>query len=127
MEKSDWFYYSVKYVYDNGLMPALNEMTFGPYENLARAQFAVILYRMNGSPDMEYTNKFPDVADNQWYTDAILWASDIGVVTGYGNTGKFGSEDNINREQLTVMMYQYANYLGYDTSARVNFDYFVDV
>ena len=127
MEKSDWFYYSVKYVYDNGLMPALNETTFGPYENLARAQFAVILYRMNGSPDMEYTSKFPDVADNQWYTDAILWASDIGVVTGYGNTGKFGSGDSINREQLTVMMYQYANYLGYDTSARVNFDYFVDV
>ncbi|WP_408611322.1 S-layer homology domain-containing protein, partial [Faecalitalea cylindroides] len=53
--------------------------------------------------------------------------NEAGVVGGYTDTGKFGPGDNINREQLTVMMYQYANYLGYDTSARVNFDYFVDV
>ena len=123
---TDWFYESVKYVYDNGLMTGLNETTFGPYENLARAQFAVILHRMNGSPDMEYTNKFPDVADNQWYTDAILWASDIGVVTGYEDTGKFGPGDNINREQMAVMMYRYANYLGYDTSARANISKYTD-
>ena len=123
---TDWFYESVKYVYDNGLMTGLNETTFGPYENLARAQFAVILHRMNGSPDMEYTNKFPDVADNQWYTDAILWASDIGVVTGYEDTGKFGPGDNINREQMAVMMYRYANYLGYDTSARADISKYTD-
>ena len=122
----DWFYNSVKYVYDNGLMTGLNETTFGPYENLARAQFAVILHRMNGSPDIEYTNKFPDVADNQWYTDAILWASDIGVVTGYEDTGKFGPGDNINREQMAVMMYRYANYLGYDTSARADISKYTD-
>ena len=122
----DWFYESVRYVYDNELMTGLNETTFGPYENLARAQFAVILHRMNGSPDMEYTNKFPDVADNQWYTDAILWASDIGVVTGYEDTGKFGPGDNINREQMAVMMYRYANYLGYDTSARADISKYTD-
>ena len=123
---TDWFYESIKYVYDNELMTGLNETTFGPYENLARAQFAVILHRMNGSPDIEYTNKFPDVADNQWYTDAILWASDIGVVTGYEDTGKFGPGDNINREQMAVMMYRYANYLGYDTSARANISKYTD-
>ena len=123
---SDWFYYSVKYVYDNRLMTGLNETTFGPYENLARAQFVVILHRMNGSPDMEYTNKFPDVADNQWYTDAILWANEAGVVGGYTDTGKFGSGDNINREQMAVMMYRYANYLGYDTSTRADISKYTD-
>lgn len=123
---TDWFYESVKYVYDNGLMTGLNETTFGPYENLARAQFAVILHRMNGSPDMEYTNKFPDVADNQWYTDAILWANEAGVVGGYTDTGKFGPGDNINREQMAVMMYRYANYLGYDTSARADISKYTD-
>ena len=122
----DWFYESVKYVYDNGLMTGLNETTFGPYENLARAQFAVILHRVNGSPDMEYTNKFPDVADNQWYTDAILWANEAGVVGGYTDTGKFGPGDNINREQMAVMMYRYANYLGYDTSARADISKYTD-
>ena len=123
---TQWFHESVKYVYDNGLMTGLNETTFGPYENLARAQFAVILHRMNGSPDMEYTNKFPDVADNQWYTDAILWANEAGVVGGYTDTGKFGPGDNINREQMAVMMYRYANYLGYDTSASADFSKFKD-
>ncbi|MDB7952894.1 RICIN domain-containing protein [Faecalitalea cylindroides] len=122
----NWFYESVKYVYDNGLMTGLNETTFGPYESLARAQFAVILHRMNGSPDIEYTNKFPDVADNQWYTDAILWANEAGVVGGYTDTGKFGPGDNINREQMAVMMYRYANYLGYDTSARADISKYTD-
>ncbi len=122
----DWFYESVRYVYDNELMTGLNETTFGPYENLARAQFAVILHRMNGSPDIEYTNKFPDVADNQWYTDAILWANEAGVVGGYTDTGKFGPGDNINREQMAVMMYRYANYLGYDTSARADISKYTD-
>ena len=126
IESTDWFYESVKYVYDNGLMTGLNETTFGPYENLARAQFAVILHRMNGSPDIEYTNKFPDVADNQWYTDAILWANEAGVVGGYTDTGKFGPGDNINREQMAVMMYRYANYLGYDTSARADISKYTD-
>ena len=104
----------------------MNETTFGPYENLARAQFAVILHRMNGSPDIEYTNKFPDVADNQWYTYAILWANEAGVVGGYTDTGKFGPGDNINREQMAVMMYRYANYLGYDTSARADISKYTD-
>ena len=122
----DWFYESVRYVYDNELMTGLNETTFGPYENLARAQFAVILHRMNGSPDIEYTNKFPDVADNQWYTDAILWANEAGVVGGYTDTGKFGPGDNINREQMAVMMYRYANYLRYDTSARADISKYTD-
>ena len=122
----NWFHDSVKYVYENSLMTGLNETTFGPYENLARAQFAVILHRMNGQPSIEYTNKFPDVVAGQWYTDAILWANDIGVVTGYSNTGLFGTGDQINREQMAVMMYRYAQYKGYDTSASADFSKFND-
>ena len=78
-----WFYDYIKYVNDQGLMTGLDATTFGPTENLARAQFATILYRMNNEPSVQYTNKFPDVADGQWYTDAILWASNAGIVTGY--------------------------------------------
>ena len=126
IQQSDWFYDSISYVYNNDLMTGLNETTFGPYENLARAQFAVILHRMNGQPSVVYTNKFPDVATGQWYTDAILWANDIGVVTGYSNTGLFGTGDQINREQMAVMMYRYAQYKGYDTSASADFSKFND-
>lgn len=121
-----WFYDYVKYVNDQGLMTGLDATTFGPTENLARAQFATILYRMNNEPSVQYTNKFPDVADGQWYTDAILWASNAGIVTGYSDTGKFGPADPINREQIAVMMYRYANYLGYDTKKQQKLYIFYD-
>ena len=115
---NDWFYSSVMYVNKNGLMTGLNETEFGPVQSLARAQFAMILYRMNGSPAVDYTNKFKDVAAGIWYTDPIMWASNKGVVTGYSN-GNFGPGDNINREQMAVMMYRYAKTQGYDVSASV--------
>nr|WP_288702908.1 S-layer homology domain-containing protein [uncultured Dorea sp.] len=115
---NDWFYSSVMYVNKNGLMTGLNETEFGPVQSLARAQFAMILYRMNGSPAVDYTNKFKDVSAGIWYTDPIMWASNKGVVTGYSN-GNFGPGDNINREQMAVMMYRYAKTQGYDVSASV--------
>ena len=115
---NDWFYSSVMYVNKNGLMTGLNETEFGPVQSLARAQFAMILYRMNGSPAVDYTNKFKDVSSGIWYTDPIMWASNKGVVTGYSN-GNFGPGDNINREQMAVMMYRYAKTQGYDVSASV--------
>ncbi len=122
---NDWFYSSVMYVNKNGLMTGLNETEFGPVQSLARAQFAMILYRMNGSPAVDYTNKFKDVSAGIWYTDPIMWASNKGVVTGYSN-GNFGPGDNINREQMAVMMYRYAKTQGYDVSASVELGNYKD-
>ena len=115
--KGDWYYDAVYYNYFEGIMTGLNDTHFGPADSLARAQFAVILYRMNDEPDVEYKATFPDVADGVWYTDAILWAADTKVVTGYTDSGKFGPADKINREQMAVMMYRYANYKDYESDA----------
>ena len=82
---------------------------------------------MNGESTVEYAERFPDVPDNQWFTDAILWANDIGVVNGYTDTDLFGNSDMINREQMTVMMYRYANYMKYDTSQKADFSKVQDV
>ena len=121
-----WFYDSVKYVYEKGIMTGLGEGTiFGPGDPLARAQFAIILHRMNGEPEAPYSPRFHDVGAGIWYTNAILWAADTQVVTGYSN-GNFGPGDLINREQMAVMMYRYANYKGYDTSARADFSSYQD-
>ena len=121
-----WFFEPVRYVHRNWLMTGLSNGNFGPGENLARAQFAVILYRMNGEPEVTYTTRFPDVAAGQWYTDAILWAADTGVVTGYSDTGNFGPSDNINREQMAVMMYRYAQDKGYDVSQKADYSKYPD-
>ena len=126
VKTSDWYYDAVTYVYENGLMTGLNTTTFGPGEALSRAQFAVILHRMNGTPEAVHAANFPDVADNTWYTDAVLWANSIGVVNGYSDTGKFGPGDNITREQMALMMYRYANHMGYDTSVKADFGKFKD-
>ena len=126
VNKGDWYENYVQYVYDNGIMTGLNSTHFGPNQPLARAQFAVILYRLNNTPEVEYKETFPDVPDGQWFTDAILWAADTKVVTGYTDSGMFGPADNINREQIAVMMYRYANYKGYDTSKKEDFSGYKD-
>ncbi len=122
----DWYYYYVMDVYDEGIMKGLNDYEFGPTQPLARAQFAVILHRMSGMPEITYAEKFPDVPDAMWYTQAILWANSIDVVKGNSNSGLFGVSDNINREQMAVMLYRYAEYMGYDTSMKVDFSSFSD-
>ena len=114
-----WFYDSVVYVYKNWIMTGLDNRTFGPSEMLSRAQFATILYRMEGEPDVSglAAAEFPDVPDGIWYDDAVTWASASGIITGYtegAEAGIFGASDAITRAQMATMMYRYAEYKGYD-------------
>ena len=120
-----WFYDAVSYVNEKGLMTGLNSRYFGAGENLARAQFALILYRMNHEPAVTFEQKFHDIAADTWYTDAVLWASNEGVVTGYSN-GNFGPGDYINREQMAAMMYRYAESRGYDIGQKADISKFND-
>lgn len=121
-----WFYNPVLDVSKKWIMKGTSPGYFSPAQSLARAQLAVILHRMNDEPKVAYTSKFPDVPDGQWYTDAVLWANSSGVVNGYEDSGLFGVGDNINREQMAVMMYRYAQYKKYDTSQKVDFSRFQD-
>lgn len=123
--ESAWFYDSVSYVNDKGLMTGLNSRYFGAGENLARAQFALIIYRMNHEPAVTFEQIFQDVYEGTWYTDAVLWASSKGVVTGYSN-GNFGPGDQINREQMATMMYRYAESKGYDVGQKSDISGFND-
>ena len=82
-------------------------------------------YWMNWEPSVAYTPRFHDVVAGLWYTDAILWASRQGVVTGYSN-GNFGPGDYINREQMAVMMYRYAQQKGYNTSTQTDISGYPD-
>lgn len=125
--KDDWFYEAVNYVYKNGIMSGLTTDTFGPDEQLTRSQFATILYRIEGEPETVYEPEFQDVPEYQWFTDGILWASNVGIVSGYRDNGLFGTEDPITREQMAVMMYRYGEYKEYDTSARGELDQFTDM
>ena len=133
IQDPDTYYYdAVQYVYQNGLMTGMNATTFGPSQTLSRAQFAVILYRMAGSPSVAgMANPFADNQQASFYRDAVIWCNNVGIITGYFNadgsfTGRFGPSDLITREQLATMLYRYANYAGMDTSASISLDDFGD-
>lgn len=122
---ADWYYDYVEYVKDNNIMTGLNENIFGSGEKLSRAHFAVMIYRLEGSPKVEYSNKFKDIKAGEWFTDAIIWAENNKIVTGYEN-GYYGPQDSINREEMATIMYRYANYKGYDTNIKGNVEAYPD-
>jgi len=106
VSKTDWYYEAVKYVYANDLMYGTSAERFGPSTILTRAMVVTILYRHAGSPNVSaIANPFNDVAAGLWYTDAVKWAANNGVVAGYGN-GKFGPNDPVTKEQLAAIIYR---------------------
>ena len=126
VKDSDWFYSAVQYVTEKQIMSGLTTEIFGPDEQLTRSQFAAILYRIDGEPQIAYESKFLDVPEGQWFTKGILWANKVGIVSGYKDSQLFGTEDPITREQMVAMLYRYGDYKGYDISARGELDQFTD-
>jgi len=124
IKPNDWFYSAVKYVSENGLMMGTGT-NFEPNTAINRAMLVTILYRLEGEPAVNYKNTFNDVAENQWYTDAVIWASENGIVSGYGG-GLFGPTDNITREQFAAILYRYAAIKGYDTNATADVSSYTD-
>ena len=111
----DWFYDAVAYVYDKGMMEGTTETTFAPTMNLTRSMIAQVLYNLEERPEAPGAAGFPDVAAGAWYADAVNWAAARGIVKGY-DTGAFGPEDSVTREQLAAILYRYAQAKGYDTT-----------
>ncbi len=124
VSESEWFYEAVKYVYDNGMMNGVSDTSFAPYSNLTRGMIAQVLYNLEGKPAVS-GSAYTDVAADQWYNDAVNWAAQKGIVTGYGD-GTFGPLDNITREQMAAILYRYAQYKGYDVSAKGDLTAFTD-
>lgn len=122
---TNWFYDSAISAYDAGVMTGLRERIFGPCETLSRAQFAAILYRMSQEPSVEYGRMFADVEDGKWYSNAIEWNAQNGIVAGY-DSGLFGPADAITREQMAVILYRYAVYEGKEVSEHIALDRFAD-
>ena len=111
VKKSDWYYNSVKFVYDRDIILGTTSTTFKPKNNLTRGMLVTILWRMEGSPTENGGRNFPDVKSSEYYYEAVKWAASKGVVNGYDD-GKFRPNNYITRQQLAVMIYNYAKYKG---------------
>ena len=125
VKSGDWFYNAVQYVNLNGLMAGTGSTTFEPTATLTRAQAVQVLYNLEGQPTVTGKNTFTDVASNHWGVKAITWASANGVVAGVGNN-EFDPDVNVSREQFAQMMYNYATYKKYSTSASADLTKFPD-
>ena len=110
-----WYEDAVRYVYEAGLMTGTSSTTFAPNDPMTRAMLVTILWRMAGSPVVNYLMDFDDVDPAAWYGEAVRWAVSEGIAGGYGG-GLFGPGDAITREQLAVMLWRFAQHAGYDTT-----------
>ncbi len=102
-----WYHDSVEFVVAFGLMEGMGGKTFAPGANMTRAQLVTVLYRLVGEPEVDgMVNPFTDVAADTWYTDAVIWAANNGIITGVTET-TFAPNANISREQLVTILYRF--------------------
>ena len=123
VDPNDWYIandYGANFIYtlNAGLMSGYSDRpAFGPYDSVTRGQVATILWRMAGEPDRS-APAFDDVDYGRYYGRAIAWARATGVVSGYTGSNDFGPEAPVSREQLCVMLSNYASKIvGMDTSS----------
>ena len=103
-----WYHDAVEAVSDKGWMNGTANNHFSPDESLTRAMLAVILWRMEGCPEVERSLIFKDTTSTAWYADGLSWCVSKGLFAGYPD-GRFGPADAVTREQLAAVFYRRAN------------------
>ena len=114
IKQDDWFYNDVMFVFNNEIMTGTSESEFSPDTTLNRAMMITILHRIDGDGSVYEKNIFYDVEKNSWYEDAVNWGYENKIVTGTGEN-TFAPMNNLTREQLCVMLYNYTKYIGAKT------------
>ena len=126
VSEDDWFAEAVAFVVRRGLFNGVSDTEFAPNMNMTRAMLVTVLHRLEGKPAPAAPSGFEDVPADFWYTDAVAWAKETGVVQGYSDT-QFGPDDSITREQIAVILCRYAKNKGYDVSASADLSRYTDV
>lgn len=121
-----WYYDDIAYVYDTGLMTGLTVTAFGPNLSTTRGMIVTILWRMENEPAAKHGCPFADVRRGSYYEQAIAWASENGIVTGF-DASTFAPDRAITREQLAAILFRFAAYRGMDAvTLRENLSSFQD-
>lgn len=120
-----WYYDDVAYVFSKGLMVGTGGSSFSPAVFTTRGMVVTTLYSMENEPAVTGACPFQDVASGSYCEDAVTWAAANGIVSGY-SAAAFGPNDEITREQLATMLYEYAKYKGYDVTKAADLSGFAD-
>ena len=124
VKPGSWYEQPVQYATEHGLMNGTGTNTFEPESTMTRAMLVTVLWRYAGAPKPG-ANPFTDVPNGKWYTDAVAWAAENGVVNGVGD-GKFEPDGSVTREQMATILYRYAQKTGIDTSKHTELSAFPD-
>ena len=125
LDHTAWYHEGVDLMLEMGYMNGIGNGRFDPEGTTTRAMVVTILWRIAGEPAPKAENTFTDVIANGWYTDAVVWAAENGVVKGVGD-GKFEPEGRITRAQMATILFRYVQSLGKDTSKRADLRGFSD-
>lgn len=112
-----WYKEAVDYVSDEGLLVGVSDNKFGPDTNVTRAMVAAVMWRQCGAPKNDGVSDFADVDRNSWYSQAVTWGAEQGLVAGY-SAEKFGPNDPVTREQLVSFIQRFSAKQGMDTSVK---------
>lgn len=122
VDMTQWFYNYVQFMVSNGFFEGTSFTTFEPDLDMSRAMVVTVIYRMENEPKIAFSGRFPDVASGKWYSNPVEWAAKNGIVNGR-DSGVFSPDDSITREEFIAMLFRYADWKGYDVSARQHFDF----
>ena len=120
-----WYLDGVNFTVSHGYMNPIGEHAFMPKGLVTRQQATRILYALDGKPEVTGTVSFADLTGREGYTDAVIWATQHGFITGYFDA-TFRPDAVITRQQFVAMLYKYAFYKGYDLTASVELSQFDD-
>lgn len=115
VKKDDRYYDDVINAVAKGLFNGTENKTFAPNDIITRAMFVTVLYRAEGEPEVNAAVPFADVEAGGYYANAVIWATQNGIVKGVSET-EFAPNENITREQIAAIMFRCAEYKGYDVS-----------
>ena len=113
--KTQWYHEGVAYCLNKGLLTNKEDGTFGLSDTTTRAMVAEALWAAEGKPNTVPRNFYQDVGEAHPSREAIFWATETGVMSGYGGN-TFGANDAVTREQLAAILWRYAQYKGDDVS-----------
>ncbi|MEG2455443.1 MAG: S-layer homology domain-containing protein, partial [Oscillospiraceae bacterium] len=119
-----WAADSAAFTSARGLFTGITPATFVPGDDMTRGMVVTVLHRLEDLPHAGQPAVFQDVASDAWYTDAVSWAADSGIVQGSG--GGFLPGDNVSREQLATMLYRYAKQQKLSVAGQKNLAKFPD-
>ncbi len=103
---NEYYYNAVLWAVEEGITTGYNETTFAPDDVCSRAQIVTFIWRMQGEKEPAATqNPFADVPADAYYCDAVLWAVEEGITTGYNET-TFGPDDDCSRAHIVTFLYR---------------------